>query len=363
MIPFGWRVLWYKAKARPRPLQLTGRLLYMGSLQAAWWLDDLLLGRWKESSYKGPIFILGHQRSATTTVHRALHSSPQATGATMAQMLLPAMCFWKLGHAGMQMDKRCGHHVTRWIKQKQDAVLSPLEDMHHIRLGLVEEDEFFFWTILASGMCANDSMASMDNRDLDFLRHTDTWSEQRRQAVWNWYEACLHKTAYFASLSSDTCPSPWVVAKNPAFSQRIPELRANFPQAKFIVLHRDPRRAIASRLRLIQTIWSTLHDGDILAPQHVELIYQDSLREYRGLDRDVPGIPQSNLLEFSAAQLKKDPVAVLRAMESAFGISVSSFPSPHPTRTRVKLENFGLSPSRVEADLPTLFERRAWEIE
>ena len=93
MIPIGWRVLWYKAKERPRPLRLTGRLLHLGSLQAAWWLDDLLMSRWKESSYKGPIFILGHQRSATTAVHRALHSSPQATGATMAQMLMPAMCY------------------------------------------------------------------------------------------------------------------------------------------------------------------------------------------------------------------------------------------------------------------------------
>ena len=359
--PFCWKALWYKTKGNPKFFKPIARLLHMSLVQAAWWLDDAWIKEWKHATYQGPVFILGHQRSGTTMAHRAMTKSRQAVGATLAQMIMPAISLWRSGQAGLNLDAYWGGHVADWVRKKETAAFSTLEDMHHTRFGEVEEDEFFFWTLFASGMCANDSASSMDNRALDFLRHPEEWSANRRQLVWTWYEACLRKLAYFAYNTGSVELRPWVVAKNPALSSRIPELLSIFPNARFIVLHRNPCRAIASRLCLIQQIWAAKKEGAVLRPRHVELIYQDSLKTYRSLERDVPSIPASRRLELSTNLLKKDPDTALGLIERKFGIKITTPPSI-PSRKRERhLEEFGLTTSRVHGDLSTMFNQRAWD--
>jgi hypothetical protein len=359
LVSFGWQGLWDKAKGNPRPLKFVARLLHMSLIQAAWLLDDLWVPEWRQAAFQGPLFILGHQRSGTTVMHRALSESPQACGATLAQMLLPALSLWRLGRAGLKLDGACGGYLSRWLRAKEEAAFSVLDDIHKVRMGEVEEDEFFLWTLFASGMCANDSAASMQNGDLDILRHPESWSSARRESVWDWYQSCLRKVAYFASAGKGT--SPWLIAKNPAFSNRIPELLARFPDARFLILHRDPRRAIASRLGLVERIWAAKKACTAFGSEHVELIYQDSLQTYRNIDRHVSSIPSVRRVELTTKSLERDPGAALKLIEDTLGPKAASFPPPHRAGKNVRLEDFGLTAARVENDLPSNFERRIWE--
>ncbi len=361
LVPFGWRVLWLKLKGGTAIGNLLGRLGQAAIVQTGWWLDDIVHRSWKRTAYRGPIFILGHQRTGTTIVQRSLAGSPDAVGAILLQMLFPAISLWYLGRAGSLLDELLGGHAARIVAARQDRLFGALDRLHRTRLGEIEEDEFFFWTILASGMCANGDAASMDNRKLDYLRQPMFWPEARREAIWRWYESVLKKTAYFAVASQGRSPRPWLIVKNPAFSYRIPELLSRFPDARFLVLHRDPCDAIASRLNLVQGIWSLRRGNQNLSAEQVEIIYQDSLRILRGLEADVDRIPDDRRLELSFERLRANPAGTMASIEAAFGIRAASTPPAPAPKTEIKLSDFGLQVARVRRDLPGLYASKTWE--
>ena len=98
-----------------------------------------------------------------------------------------------------------------------------------------------------------------------------------------------------------------------------------------------------------------------MAPEHIELIYQDSLKIYRGLEKDVFCIPASRRLELASKLLKINPVEAMTRIECAFGIKVSASPQPQAGQARVGLTEFGLTRARVKNDLVSQFKRKIWE--
>src|SRR5690606_10481132 len=102
----------------------------------------------------------------------------------------------------------------------------------------------------ASSMVANAWPPGSGSQDLHTLRHPEQWSPARRDAVFDCFDACLQKNV-FAHCGGST----WAVVKNPAFGKLVPYLAARYPGARFLYLLRDPRRAIPSRLSMVQAIW------------------------------------------------------------------------------------------------------------
>lgn len=361
LVPFGWQVLQQRYIADLQPLKLTARLMHTGLIQVASWLDDLLMPKWRQVTFQGPVFIIGHQRSGTTAFHRSLAAHPANIGATLGQMLAPALCLWQLGRAGARLDNHCGGHLIRWLHKRQNTALAGLASIHPTGFDEVEEDEFFFWSILASGFCAHSSARAMDNTALEVVCQPINWTEHQRLSRWRWYSDILRKLVFFSAGVCNADHAPWVVSKNPVFSRRIPELLRHFPDARFIVLHRDPRQAIASRLHLVETLWALGSPNATLSPRHVERIYQDSLLTYRALERDLPCIPHQRCLQLSADFSYQNPEAACKRIESAFGLQSASLIQPGVGRTHWDLGRFGLAAQRVEDDLTTVFERRLWD--
>lgn len=358
-VPFGWRAFGQASRQNPRPLQIALRLLHFTTIQAGWLIDEVLLPGWKTSHYRGPLFILGHQRSATTVLHRALCNSDQAIGSSLLQMSMPSLSLWKFARALSALDKNTGRWLGGWIEAQENRLFSPLDDVHFARLGAVEEDEFYFWSLFASSMCLNGNPITMDRSAQNLLRSPERWDVEWSKELMQWYADILRKLVQFSGSSSRTAIAPWVVAKNPAFSYRIPQLLEQFPEAQFIVLHRDPRQAIASRLGLIQRIWTSRASDARLNSEQVELIYQDSKRIYLGLEEQIALIPDCRLLELTAGELADAPQQVCATIADRFGIHLSLSQRP-PGGKPATLEQFGLSPDRIKRDLAPVFQNRRW---
>lgn len=242
--------------------------------QLGWALDDLLYTEWRHVRLRGPVFILGHQRSGTTWLHRALVEDvlEDAHAQRFASMLVPALSARRAADALLQSQP-----IARAIDDWQARTLGPLDPIHRLRLDAIEEDEFALWTIQASGMNANDAATSPAvAAALDHLRQPEAWPDAEQREAMAWYRACLLKT-----IAASGQREGWVVAKNPAFTRRIPLLYKEFPNARFIYLWRDPRKTIPSRLSLIQAIWR-LRDPEApdMDAAQVEAIVTDSLRTY-----------------------------------------------------------------------------------
>ena len=328
VIPFGYRFFAAKYLAMARRdrrawsalRQAAARMGHLAMLQSAWMLDEVMAPGWRQVAHRGPLFILGHQRSGTTLLHRLLASDVEQVAAlTLQEMLLPAASLQAGVRALSRLDQRAGGRGHHAFAHLQERLFSPLDDLHRLRLDEVEEDEFVLFGIFASGMCANDGPDAVDNRALDPLRDFDSWPAQRQEAVFDYYRACLLKLA-----ARHPADSPLLVAKNPAFSQKIPALVRAFPEGFHLYLVRNPLEAIPSRLKLIRGIWRRRFPGfDTMGPAHARVILEDSLRTYLYAERDLPGLPADRRLVMRYEDLVDDPAGSLRRIYGVFDVAAN----------------------------------------
>ncbi len=326
-VPFDWGSFLHKTKILFRdhgglkavagPLAGRTALFLVG--QAAWALDERRSPDWREASLRGPLFILGHQRSGTTFLHRLLsRDRDHARALHLHEMLLPASSLQVALRRVAEWDRRTNGRLQKRFQQLQEWLFGALDPIHRVRFDEVEEDEFVLWTIFSSAMCVNDAPISTANEKLDGLRNFDQWSHDRKVKTLGWYRACLLKKVHREPCLTDRGPA-WVVSKNPAFTQKIPELLRTFPDAMLIYLIRNPLEAIPSRLSLIRAIWNHRFKGvDRMTPEQAEVIVEDSLRTYLYAERDLPGLPPERVLTVRYEELLQDPGKVVKTIYRHF---------------------------------------------
>ncbi len=350
--------------------QAAFRLALLAAGQLGWALDEVTAPGWTEATMTGPLFILGHQRSGTTFLHRLLaQDRTHGRALVLHEMLLPATslqrAFARLGDLDRLLFGGAG---DRGLRRLQDRLFGPMDDIHRLRFHEVEEDELVLWSIFEGIMCANDAPSATALSALDDLRHFESWSPRRRARALGWYRACLLKKVQRE-------PGPpgepvWVVSKNPAFTHKVAALRSIFPEARFVYLVRNPLEAIPSRLSMIRAIWRQRFSGfERMTPAHVETILADSLRIYRAAERDLPGLPPGTAVTLRYEELVADPrLSVLRIYREL------GLPGPdahlhraldrarlrvrsHVSRHDYGLEELGLDEARLRSELAPVFAR------
>ncbi len=363
-VPFNWRAFWRRNFALGNETGPLGErlghaaafLALYADNQVSWFADQWLAPNWHRVAMNGPVFIIGHQRSGSTFLHRALARDPNALALNLSEMLLPSISGQRLWNAIFRPGSRPG----RWLQRLQDRHLGPLDAIHHIRLDSIEEDEFVLLAAYRSGMVVNSSPAASSDEELNRLRDYRSWSEAERRAALEWYRACLLKAAYRAEVKAPN-PDRWIVGKNPAFSQRIPDLLKVFPTAKFIHLVRNPLEAVPSRLSLVRAIWRLQRpDFETMSADEVEEIVADSERTYLLPLDDLPGLPPETAITVRFEELTADPNAALTRIYETLHLPGTPVPateradrreSSGSSEHRYSLQEFGLS----ETELRTRF--------
>jgi LPS sulfotransferase NodH len=341
------------------------RLVLHGLVQAGWLIDEILRLSWRDAQFQGPLFIVGHQRSGTTLLHRLLSANSDTCTLLLHEMLLPAVSLQRVLEGIAWVDKQGGRPLGKRFKRYQDRLFGPLDQWHKIRFDDTEEDEFALWTIFASGMCLNESPYSAAMPEMETLRRFEEWLPQRRAETLGWYRACLLKKVY--RMPGRSQEAPWVIAKNPAFTAKVTYLRRVFPTAKFVYLWRNPLQAIPSRLSLIRAIWRHRFAGfQEMSPAQVQAIYADSVKTYLAAERDLSSLPDDLCLTILYSRLVENPCAVACAVASHFGLPQPAAVAArvvHPQRQhelprhRYSLDEFGLDETTVRRDLAPVMER------
>ena len=332
-VPFDWRSFFKKQRLMIREGQpveaVAGHVAFRIALhsiaQAGWAADELFARGWRDAAFRGPLFILGHQRSGTTFLHRLLATDRTHFAAlTFQEMLLPATSIQRGFAALGRLDDRMGGRARARFHRLQERLFGPLDAIHRLRFDEIEEDEFVLWAIYASTMCANNSPQSTACEELADLRDYEGWTEARKATALGWYRACLLKKAHRAPVSENG--PPYLLSKNPAFSQKIPDLLSVFPDALLVRLVRDPLEAIPSRLSLIRAIWRRRFPGfDSMTPEQIRTILEDSARIYRYAERDLRDVPDERKLEIAYKDLTGRPRETVARLFDHFRL-----PDPDP---------------------------------
>lgn len=372
--PFRWDIFQQKQRVLIRKNGLLKTLpslgFHMGVYlfnQFCWGVDALFPSNIPIPQTDQSIFILGHQRSGTTFLHRLMAQNDWANSLNLHEMLFPASSFqWGI-HKLWQMDKLTGHKIEAHFNRIQSRAFQDLDKIHRVRFNEPEEDEFVMWSQYASDMCINDSPTLIESAPSEMPKEFEFWNTSEQMQALMWYRACVEKKL------QRQAGKGLYVGKNPRFSRIIPLLNQTFPKCKIIVLMRNPLEAIPSRMSLMRALWSRRDQNfEELSPAHVQWILNNSIQTFLKQEVGLQHIPEDRKIVIGYKDLKTNTTTVLERIIKHLelpdispqvrtvldNMKNHSYMSKH----QYDLNDFGLTETEITGPLTEVFEQHSQKL-
>jgi hypothetical protein len=319
---YWWRVVRhvYGLRQWPGRKRMLARLLLWIPLRtlfhgACFLLDYLLFPRlWKQQVEK-PVFIVGHARSGTTLMHRLMSADGDRFSYFLYwEMFFPSLLQKKCIRGLGRLDERLlGGVLHDRLRAWDDRTFGPYRHMHNMSLWNAEEDCFAMAAAFVSQQWSLD-IPMMDV--VDFF-HVDSMPGKRRRWLHHYRE--LVKRQLLLN-GGDRVH----LSKNPIMSGWVEGLVECFPDARFVVMMRDPAECIPSCLKLVQATWK----GKGWTRQDYErslAILTDIAFEHFEHPRDVlerhPAVPR---IVVDYRDLTREPRATVHAVYRALGLELGA---------------------------------------
>jgi hypothetical protein len=368
--------IWFKLirlaarEANPRQRRgLLRLLLWHIPLRASitavcFFLDGILFpGLWRVK-VKAPIFIIGHARSGTTLAHRLMCADERFSAFKYYELMLPSLLQKKLVRAIAWLDRTClGRRIEGRLQAWETRKFGPTQHIHKMGLSIPEEDDLLYQTSCASGFWMT-KLPYMG--ELDFF-HIDRRPAASRRRLMRFYRECVRRQLYLNG------PERIHLSKNPTYCGRVDSLLEAFPDARFVVLYRNPYETIPSLLKLLHVGWKL--QGNVGADRirestrvMTELSYETYLYPLEVLDRH-PATPRA-IIDYR--ELVSAPKATIEKVYADLGLSMKENyrealqaeqdrARRHETEHRYSLAEFGLEDREIRRRLAPLFERFHWD--
>jgi hypothetical protein len=280
-----WRQLRRNWRLPPSPI-LFWQTLVPGTLFSA--LTGLQRTASREqllhSNFKDAIVILGYWRSGTTLLHELLCLDPQRCFPTTYACMNP-------------------HHFllteASALARNDPGVKRPMDEME-VRAGSPQEDEFALLSLgarspyeaLLAPHCLASALKLADPRDLP-AREEEAW----RAAFVN----------FVCGVSARGAGRPMIL-KSPTHGYRVSTLRELLPNARFILISRDPATHFESVIRMWRRMFETYSLGEIPGDDEVrEAVLVDRPRFEAKLADGLAGLPENRYAELTYESLITDP--------------------------------------------------------
>ncbi len=365
------RLAWHEKNARTRRqllLVLLAVVPVVSTVHAiCFFLDRLVFPGLRKVDVRAPVFIVGHARSGTTLTHRLLCMDPDRFSFfRFYEMFLPSLIEKKIVRGLGWLDEQVlGGRVGRRVKALEARTrLAAAQEMHRTGLTEPEEDDFVLTCSMASGFWI---VMAPYMGDLDFY-YVDERPPRARRRVMSFYKECVRRQLY--ANGTDRIH----LSKNPTFCGRVESLIETFPDARFVLMLRDPSDTIPSLLKLLQRTWQYAGWDEASIQRSLRVLADQSFHSYRH-PLDVLGrrceVPQA-VVDYR--DLVTSPKATIIDVYRRLGLDVSPEfdrvldeqqrrSREHETTYRYSLEEFGLARDEIRTRLADLFARYGWGAE
>jgi len=327
-------------------------------------LDRLFFPGLRKTEVKEPVFLIGHARSGTTLLHRLMTSDRRRFSCFLAyEMFFPSLLEKKLIRLLGRIDQKfLGSRIRRSLTAKEDRTLAKTRDIHPTGLWSPEEDDFVLTCSCASGFWIT-LFPYME--ELDFY-YVDKLPGRRRRRLMGFYRQCVRRQLYLNGGDRTHC------SKNPTFSGRVESLIETFPDARFVILMRDPREAIPSLLKLMVSSWRAVGWGKERTQKTLEILARQSVHTYLYPIEVLKRHPETRWTIVDYRDLVADPKTAVEGVYRDLGIEMSpEFAAvldkegkrarAHKSSHHYGLEEFGLTAAQLEQEMHELFDRFGWE--
>jgi len=335
-------------------------LILQGINRLALLLDNVFFPGYRKVEIKDPVFIVGIHRSGTTYFHHLLNEDKETFTSFMLWELLfaPSILQRKFWFAVGAVDRFLGGFGSKLLIAIEDRVLRDLRTIHQTGLFQPEEDELILVPIFASMFLLlpfpfPDRLWPLTRFDADV-----PLAEQDR--IMAFYRRCVQRHLYVHG------PNKRFLSKNPQFSAKIEAIRRTFPDARVVCNVRKPYEAIPSFLSLISFHWNTF-DNDPQGDRLREMLLDMTDFFYRHPIERLPRWPKHQHAFLKYDDLIADPRRAVLSLYDRLEIPITpafdaylltqeqrmrSFKSRH----RYSLEQWGLTPERIQTEFGDVFE-------
>lgn len=361
------RLAWSEPRLRPRLTALFVTLgfipLYSG-ITAAFYLLDNLSPSLHRVRIEKPVFVVGHARSGTTLLHRLMVSDADSFNFFLLyELLFPSLWQKRALRALGRMDRALfGSFFTKKLVAAEDDALEGARDMHHLGLFVPEEDDF----VLTASCVASTWVALFPGMPEFDVYYVDEWPEKRRRRVMRAYADGVRRQLCLSGPDKIHC------SKNPSYSGRIESLIEEFPDARFVVMMRDPREAIPSLLKMLQKTWRSQGWSQDRIEKSIEALIANSVHTYLYPLEVLARHPETKWTVVDYRDLVAQPKATVESIFSALDLAMTPAISKtleeeqrraraHRSSHRYGLEEFGIDEAELKAELGELFDRFGWD--
>lgn len=188
-----------------------------------------------------PIFIVGNWRTGSTFLHQLLALDEQLATPNVYQVANPDHLLVSKKYYAPIMSKALGG------KRPMDNV--------SIGINEPQEDEYALLKL-----CKNSPLEKLifSNKQKNFLDDFRNFGQDENGELQDSITTLTKKLSFISGKR--------ILYKNPFHSFRIPQIRANFPQAKFIHIYRNPNKVIYSAKHM----WNVVGTQNILKNKWIE---------------------------------------------------------------------------------------------
>ena len=209
-------------------------------------LDYLFFPRLWRQRVDRPVFIVGHARSGTTLCHRLSAADGDHFSYFLYwELLFPSLLQKKLIRALGKLDRALGQPCKRRLKKWDDKTFGKFRHIHNMSLWNAEEDQFVMQAAFVTQQWAVD-IPLMDKID---LYHVDNMSAKKRRRWMHHYRECVKRQLLLNGGNRIH------LSKNPLMCGWVAAIIETFPDARIVVMMRNPNDCIPSTLKLLELSW------------------------------------------------------------------------------------------------------------
>ncbi|MBA6413422.1 sulfotransferase [Parahaliea sp. F7430] len=326
-------------------------------------LDYVLFPSLWRQKVQRPVFIIGHARSGTTLAHRLL----AADGDTFSyflywELLFPSLLQKKVIRGLGYFDARClGGAIKQRLREWDDKTFGKFRHIHDMSLWNAEEDQFVMRAAFVTQQWALD-VPMMDKID---LFHVDQMSAKKRRRWLHHYRECVKRQLLLNG--GDRIH----LSKNPLMCGWVSALIETFPDARFVVLMRDPHQCIPSTLRLLEITWKGRGWKPEQYAASLRVMTDISFESFRHPAAVLAAHPNTAQIFVDYRDITTQPRATLQKVYQELSLPMTDEfdhwlkqqeerERGHKTSFEYTIDDYELSPERIEAELPELFDQYGW---
>ncbi len=273
---------------------LTAFPLWVGFTRLCLALDRLLFPAAFRAPLDAPLFILGNHRTGSTFLHRLLARDTETFAtARLWDLLLPSLVQKRAAAVVAAVTGAAGRRALGWLDARWGR---DYRQVHPMGILLAEEDEYFLFYWLKSAALWECFPKVARLRRL-FWSDTEMAPAELDRAMAAYREVALRHRRWRGG-------SIWM-SKNPLFTTRISGLLRAFPDARFVLLIRDPREVVPSTASLLHKALrgvGALGDEE----QDMALVHEICERFYEEPPALLAGLPPERLAVVRYEDLRAD---------------------------------------------------------